>query len=271
MKRFLEKILFGVLICVVEITGSAFRAQAEEKAAFYVQTAEMQTDGTIRIAVYLTNASNLGGVDAEFVYDPEKVTYVNSGLGQNFSDGYGETNCVEDESIVKCVAVFSEAKNAQGELMYAIFKLNDVESYQPEFRVVDVLDASVDMKLIPYTITYQQYDGNWADTVDTSEKLAEESVVSQAKKEYAAKEDLEYKEETQEKAVVEKSAEKSDIKEDSAEKDNLNKAQKEQNVEEMKQESKDRIWIIVGAIAFIAVAVIVIWCVRKGRMKHELQ
>ncbi len=166
-------------------------ARAEETAEFHVQTAEVQEDGTIRVSVYLTNTVNLGGIDAELAYDPSKATYVDSGLGNSFTDGYGETNCVEEESIIKCVTVYTESKAAHGELMYAVFKLNGAESYQPEFRVVDMLDSSTDLNEIPYKITYQQADGKWADKQDASGKAAKPGVAAEAREAYGADEDQE--------------------------------------------------------------------------------
>lgn len=189
--RIQEAVIFAVIVSfMVGILGLPMAAMAEETAVFHVQASEVKEDGTIRVSVYLTDTENLGGIDAELVYDPEKVTYVSSGLGRSFTSGFGETNCDEATSTIKCVTVYQDAKAAHGELMYAVFQLNGIESYQPEFRVVDMLDATVELNPVPYTITYQQADGNWTDTRDTSEKAADGSVIAQALEAYGAPEDM---------------------------------------------------------------------------------
>lgn len=180
----------AVFCAAAGISGSPIAARAEETAAFHVQASEVKEDGTIRVSVYLTDTENLGGIDAELVYDPGKVTYVSSGLGRSFTNGFGETNCDEASSTIKCVTVYQDAKAAHGELMYAVFKLNGIESYQPEFRVVDILDATVELNPVPYTITYQQADGSWTDARDTSEKAADENVITQALEAFGAPEDM---------------------------------------------------------------------------------
>lgn len=189
--RIQKAVIFAVIFSfMVGLLGLPMAARAEETAVFHVQASEVKEDGTIRVSVYLTDTENLGGIDAELVYDPEKVTYVSSGLGRSFTNGFGETNCDESTSTIKCVTVYQDAKAAHGELMYAVFQLNGIESYQPEFRVVDMLDATVELNPVPYMITYQQADGNWTDSRDTSEKAADGSVIAQALEAYGAPEDM---------------------------------------------------------------------------------
>lgn len=190
IRRMRETLMFAVIFCIVAgISGIPAAVHAEETAVFHVQASEVKEDGTIRVSVYLTDTENLGGIDAELVYDPGKVTYVSSGLGRSFTNGFGQTNCDEAASVIKCVTIYEDAKAAHGELMYAVFKLNGIESYQPEFRVIDMLDATAELNSVPYTITYQQADGNWTETRDTSETAADGSVIAQALEAYGAPED----------------------------------------------------------------------------------
>lgn len=251
---------------MIGVTGISINARAEDQAVFHVQTAEKQNDGTIRVAVYLTGTSNLGGVDVELLYDSRKVTYVSSGLGTTFSDGYGETNCVTDESMIKCVVVFPEAKNAHGELMYAVFRLNSGESYQPEFHVEDILDSSAEIRSIPYTITYQQYDGSWADTRDSSEKQAEESVIRQARKEYGAEEDRGIRENTSEEDFGQgtENGEKSATtnKKESASNENLEKDQEKESGSSETGNSKI-VWIAAGLLILVGGVGIIQWIMRR--------
>ncbi len=189
MEKKIRRIGALFLLGLLGLIGFPLCARAEESAVFHVQASEKQADGTIRVSVYLTDTANLGGVEAELVFDPDKVTYVDSGLGESFKEGYGETNCNAGSNTIKCVTVYPESKTAHGELMYATFQLNGIESYQPEFRVVNMLDSSEEINPIPYTITYQQADGSWTDVQDTSGTVAEESVIAQAKESYGAPED----------------------------------------------------------------------------------
>lgn len=216
MRRKLGKAIKYILCVAVigMITGildTPISVNAEEAAVFHVQASEVRQDGTIRVSVYMTDTVELGGIDAELVYDPVKVTYVSSGRGRSFAGGFGETNCDEASSIVKCVTVYPDAKTAHGELMYAVFKLNGIESYQPEFRVIDLLDASVEIKPIPYTITYQQTDGSWTDTRDGSEKAADENVIAQALEAYGAPEDMEGRPDEEEAPMAERIDEEGEI------------------------------------------------------------
>lgn len=193
IRRQRKKVMVFILslLCILYIGMISIHVDAEANAVFHVQASEEKEDDKIRVAVYLTDVENLGGVEAQFLYDPSKVTYITSGLGTSFSDGYGDTHCDEATSTVKCVAVYPEAKSAHGELMYVIFQLNGVNSYQPEFQVINLLDASTEIQAIPYSITYQQADGSWQDTRDVSENTANTGVIADARALYGAEEDQE--------------------------------------------------------------------------------
>ncbi len=275
LKRKILRKFIILIAAVLTISGFCLPVKAEENAAFHVQTAEVKDDGTIRVSVYLTDTSNLGGVDAELVYDPSKVTYIGSGLGASFSGGFGETNHLADSSTIKCVTVYSEAKTAHGELMYATFKLNGVESYQPEFRVVDLLDASDDILPIPYSITYQQADGSWADAPDVSGVKAENSVVSDARNSYGAQEDKNI-EENGSTGAGEKSAE--ELLEENGESIEKTEKSEENKEEDLKKENggtnakdteKEKTGFIVpmciGIAAFVAAVVMLAYLKKRKR------
>lgn len=271
-------VLMFSILCMLQICMQAVHVKAADNAVFHVQSSEVKEDGRIRVSVYMTDTDYMGGIDAELVYDPSQVTYVASGLGKTFTDGYGTTHCDEATSTVKCVAVYPEAKSAHGELMYAIFQLNGVSSYQPQFQVVDLLDASVEIQPIPYSITYQQADGSWADTQDTSGNVAQASVIADARKTYGADKDQEDSYET-ELATEEKSAEELLEEAEQAQKelDEEEKSQKiqaedvtEDSAEKASEEDND-MKILVIVIAAVIVIVGLIFSVRhvKRRGKHN--
>lgn len=217
-----------VSILMTMFAVPAIPVRAEGTADFRVQASEVQEDGTIRVSVYLVKISNMGGIEAQLTYEPEKLTYVSSGLGQGFLDGYGTTHYDAETSTIQCVAVFTDAKNVQGEILHAVFRPNNVESYQPEFKIVNLVDSSVELNSIPYTISYQQADGTWTDTQDKSEKKADSAVIQQAREQYASEADKEglangYPEDETAEDLVTQSGEAGTENNENGEKDNAGK------------------------------------------------
>jgi hypothetical protein len=185
-KKIIQAVLGVMALFSISCAAKTESVQAGESVEFYVQTAEENEDGTIRTVVYVSNTADLGGVDVELVYDADKVSYVGSGLGTAFDISLGTTNPIEDESLVKCVAVFGEMNITSGELFYADFKPSAGESYQPKLNVVDVLDSTTDVNPLSYSVTYQQADGNWLDTPDEGGEKADEKVIEAAKEKYGS-------------------------------------------------------------------------------------
>lgn len=52
-------------LCYIIFQSGSIPTYADESAAFYVQTAAALSDGMIRVSVYLKDADNLAGIDAE--------------------------------------------------------------------------------------------------------------------------------------------------------------------------------------------------------------
>ena len=285
-KEIFEKIIFGICLFFTFCFFTVSDVQAEEKAEFHVQTAEEMEDGTIRVSVYLNGISDLGGVEAELHYDPEKVSYVSSGIGNSFTDGIGVTNHVESESIIKCVLAFTSSKNAAGEMMYAIFKPNNIASYQPELVIKDIVDSSAEIISIPYTIQYQQSDGTWSDLEDGSEQKAKQTVIEEARREFAAKEDLEARNDVEGRAteagklenrnvdITEKSENKEEKQQgndsDIAEEKGLSQTEKKQENASFKKEAEQqektkdyRAAVLIGICVIICIVGIILWRSRK--------
>lgn len=276
------RIIFCVIIGFLAAAVFSFHAKAADNAVFHVQTADVQEDGTIVVTVYMTDTENMGGVDAELIYDPAQVSYVSSELGEGFTDGIGETNHLAERAAVKCVVIYPEPKTAHGELMRAVFKLNGAASYQPQFQIVDLVDGSLDIVPIPYTVTYQQADGSWTDTPDVSGVAADKAVIAEAKKLYGAG-----GENGQNKEEKEEEKEEKDNKADTQE--TGQEIQKEKNKEtlqaEKAAETKDKddkddkggllflAAFVIGATAVTAVAVIIMYRRpdnnRKRKRKKE--
>lgn len=238
-----------------------FQVKAAESAVFHVQTADVQEDGTMTATVYMTDTTELGGVDAELVYDASKVTYVDSEIGEGFTDGIGDINHLADRTTVKCLVIYPETKTAHGELMHVTFKLNDAGAYQPEFKIIDLVDGSLEISPIPYTITYQQSDGSWKDTPDTSGIAADKSVIAEAKKSYGAG-DTENKSENSSIENTESKTEKEET-EDSKEKQRGEK----QRGEKQSEEKRSLTAFIVAAVILVGLSITIIY--RRKRRKNE--
>lgn len=254
-----KKVISGFAVIVLIMCLNSLCVSAEEGAVFQVKTGQIGADNTVRVSVCLTGVENLGGVEAQLLYNPEKVTYVESNLGSNFSDGYGETNCMEEESAVKCVSVYPKSKAADGELFYVVFRLKGGESYQPELVINELLDSSIDINTIPYQVTYQMADGTWADVPDISEKAASQEMQEENHKEnigenQGASENEKVKEEIAKQEQREKELE--EIEEQKRErKETQNKPQKHSG-------SQGYLYIAAAA-GIILVIVFLVWRKRK--------
>lgn len=186
MKSKVYKIFGGLLILACVMILLPVKVNAEASAVFRVQTADVQEDGNVDVTVYLTGVSDLGAVDAELKYDSSKVSYVDSQLGKSFKSTYADVYHDDENSLIKYIALYPRAKDAQGAFMKATFRLKEGESYQPELNVVDIVDDSDEIKDISYTITYQQADGTWKDAQDTSGKKADQAVIAEALESYGS-------------------------------------------------------------------------------------
>lgn len=181
---------FCVIILAVMLffQSGSLQIKAASNAAFYVQTAAALEDNTIEVSVYLDEVDNLGGIDVELLYDPQKVTFVSSSLGASLSSTYSDINLDAENGEIHYIILYLEAAEAHGILMNVTFQLKEDESYQPQLVVNDVIDA--ELNDIPYTISYQQADGSWAGQQDTSGTLADEAVIQETLEEYGSEADI---------------------------------------------------------------------------------
>lgn len=165
----------GIIVCIFMLNMTAYAA---ELATITVHTAKVNNDGEITVSIYISNAANLGGVDATLSYDSEKVEYVSSEIGKSYKNNFGETNHIAEKNAVKFVSVYENAKNDNAELFSVRFKMkdNNAEVYQPTLEIVDLIDGSIEIHDIPYQIKYQQSNGAEIDTPDTSGTAASEEI-----------------------------------------------------------------------------------------------
>lgn len=177
MKVKVKYMLLGIAF-LAAVFGRNLKVEAEDTAGFLVQTSQVEKN-CITVSVCLKGNVKLGAVDVGLVYNPEKVSYVSSKMGETFSDGYTSTNHIAEESTVKCVAAYIEGQKTKGELFQVVFRLKSGGSYQPELQVVDIIDSTIELQDIPYTISYQQYDGTWMTTPDISEKEVDKHVLKE--------------------------------------------------------------------------------------------
>lgn len=189
MKKIIKKAICFICAILFFQFGS-IPTYADESAAFYVQTAAALSDGMIRVSVYLKDADNLAGIDAELFFDSTKVSFEGSSLGKAFSSSYADINYDKDNSKVHYVMLYPDGVSGDGIMMTVDFKLLGTDkSYQPELKINSLIDSSNEMNEILYSIKYQQSDGNWSDNTDQSGNIADKKIIADTLKEYGSKED----------------------------------------------------------------------------------
>lgn len=187
MKKIIKKAICFICAILFFQSGS-IPTYADESAAFYVQTAAALSDGMIRVSVYLKDADNLAGIDAELFFDSTKVSFEGSSLGKAFSSSYADINYDKDNSKVHYVMLYPDGVSGDGIMMTVDFKLLGTDkSYQPELKINSLIDSSNEMNEILYSIKYQQSDGNWSDNTDQSGNIADKKIIADTLKEYGSK------------------------------------------------------------------------------------
>lgn len=186
----MKKLLY-VICTVVFLQITTVQVKADDKAMFYVQTATELSDDMIRVSVYLDGAEDVAAIDAQIEYDPQKVSFESSSLGESFNSSFSDINYDEKNSSIHYVLLYTEPVKAHGIVMNIDFRLNGSDkSYQPEFQVNDLIDGSDEMKNISYEINYQQSDGKWQNQPDESSKIADKSIVDSTLQKYGSDTDI---------------------------------------------------------------------------------
>lgn len=189
MKKIIKKAICFICAILFFQSGS-IPTYADESAAIYVQTAAALSDGMIRVSVYMKDTDNLAGIDAELFFDSTKVSFEGSSLGKTFSSSYADINYDKANSKVHYVMLYPDGVSGDGIMMTVDFKLLGTDkSYQPELKINSLIDSSNEMNEIPYSIKYQQADGNWSDITDQSGNIADKKIIADTLKEYGSKED----------------------------------------------------------------------------------
>ena len=186
----MKKLLY-VICAVVFLQITTVQVKADDKAMFYVQTATELSDDMIRVSVYLDGAEDVAAIDAQIEYDPQKVSFESSSLGESFNSSFSDINYDEKNSSIHYVLLYTEPVKAHGIVMNIDFRLNGSDkSYQPELQVNVLIDGSDEMKNISYEINYQQSDGKWQDQPDESSKIADKSIVDSTLQKYGSDTDI---------------------------------------------------------------------------------
>lgn len=181
--------MINILIIMLFFQSGSIAAKASDNATFYVQTAQVLSDGTIQVSIYLDGVSSLGGIDAELFFDSEKVTFISSSIGNSLNSSMADINYDAENSKVHYVILYPTVTKAHGIIINAVFQLKEGQSYQPKLQINDLIDNSDDLNDIPYNIKYQQSDGKWEDSADESGTLAKEKIIENTLDEYGAPED----------------------------------------------------------------------------------
>lgn len=197
----MKKLLY-VICAVVFLQITTVQVKADDKAMFYVQTATELSDDMIRVSVYLDGAEDVAAIDAQIEYDPQKVSFESSSLGESFNSSFSDINYDEKNSSIHYVLLYTEPVKAHGIVMNIDFRLNGSDkSYQPKLQVNDLIDGSDEMKNISYEINYQQSDGKWQNQPDESAQIADKSIVDSTLQKYGSDTDIKNEGKTSENAV----------------------------------------------------------------------
>lgn len=197
----MKKLLY-VICAVVFLQITTVQVKADDKAMFYVQTATELSDDMIRVSVYLDGAEDVAAIDAQIEYDPQKVSFESSSLGESFNSSFSDINYDEKSSSIHYVLLYTEPVKAHGIVMNIDFRLNGSDkSYQPKLQVNDLIDGSDEMKNISYEINYQQSDGKWQNQPDESAQIADKSIVDSTLQKYGSDTDIKNEGKTSENAV----------------------------------------------------------------------
>lgn len=251
MKK-IRKLRIVLLAILFLFQFEPMKFEASSAATFYVQTAAVLEDNTIEVCVYLDEVDDIGGIDLELVYDTEKVSFVSSSLGPSLQSSLSDIYHNEENGEIHYVIIYSNAKSAHGILLRATFQLKEGKSYQPQLLINDLLDNSIEINEIPYTITYQQADGTWLDTQDMSGQAADETVIEETLDKYGAPEDLD---DTGSQETVSIDSD-NNISGTIADTEELIKSEHSDGMEEIKNVANDGLDIVSLMICFVVLFVI---------------
>lgn len=110
-----------ITIFVMSMTMGVFAA---DKAALTVNVSgDTSKNGEITVKLDLSNSSNLGGVEAELVYDKTKLQYTKGELVREFSSSAAASDLLETEAGVKATLAFNDPKNYNGTIAEIKFKV----------------------------------------------------------------------------------------------------------------------------------------------------
>ena len=155
MNKRWKKLVCVLLICVVSLSKK-HTVLAENRVTIVVQETDVKEDGNLTIEIYLKNLKNLGGLDFSLIYDSKKLSYINSELQGNFAKGFGETNHISKESMVRIVSIYQSPVEEDGKVATITFNPKTEEIDLPKLQVNDLVDASLEIKNIPFEVQYQK-------------------------------------------------------------------------------------------------------------------
>lgn len=158
MNKKWKKIICILFICVFVMSRRDI-ILAEEPITIVVQETDVQENGNIIVEIHMKNVKNLGGMDFSLTYDSKKLSYVDSALQGIFAEGFGETNHIAKESMVKIVSIYQYAVEKDGTVATITFQPKTENSELPKLQVNDLVDASLEIKDIPFVVEYKNTDG----------------------------------------------------------------------------------------------------------------
>ena len=176
MKKFKESVVI-LLVILFLFQFESIEIKASGTAVFYVQTVAVLEDNTIEVSVYLDGVDNVGGMDIELIYDSDKVSFVDSSLGESLKSSLSDIYHDKEREKIHYVVLCSNSESVQGVLLRATFEQKEEGAYQPQLVVNELLDNSLEINEIPYETVYQQVDETWVDTQDVKIEETDNSII----------------------------------------------------------------------------------------------
>lgn len=186
----MKKTVLAIIILLIGLSLPTREAHAVAAGEFVVQSAEVKSDDTMLVRIFLNGVEDVGGLDATVTYDPSKAEYIDGWWGNGYSGGLSDIYHDESAHAIHFVTVYGDVNTTNGAVMEISMKLKSGESYQPVLSVKDFIDSSDAMNDYAYTISYQQANGSMAQTADTSGVRADAKTISDAVEKYGSAADI---------------------------------------------------------------------------------
>lgn len=157
----------------------------EKTVRILLKMSEIDENGNLIVEIVMENVKNLGGMDFSLLYDADVLSYVEGHLQGVFAEGLGEVHHVAEKHTLNVVSIYQNGINEDGQAVLLTFQLKGEKAKLPTLEVNDLVDASLEIKDIPFEVQYQQIEeetsteteqGTEKEDIQNSEVKSEETI-----------------------------------------------------------------------------------------------